>query len=138
MPCTGLNLPITHSYTTLGLVHSLNPLTSAELNHEELSDSDPTADRIRKKVESRQAFGRIVRNDAGEVVRIELNEENDISVNEGRVSMDMGQLESSIDTRLLSTWATSRDIRSQGISQRTKGNIVEGEQVLPLYARPPL
>jgi nucleolar protein 16 len=117
------------SYAALGLLHTLDPLASGgsepQEKHGEIeirSDSDSgdvvqvAADPPSSAIPS--GFGRIVRDEAGNVVRIELGEEDRV----GEKEKDMEELAPEVERSVQQRWVTELG----GTSGSIKGGIVVG------------
>lgn len=71
-------------------------------------------------------FGRIVRDEAGKVISIEVNEEDQTSVNGKDIEMNMEQLEPSVDVDALSKW-TIGGIHKQDGREEIGKPVIGGE-----------
>jgi nucleolar protein 16 len=107
-----------HSYARLGLAASLDPLTpggteqafGSSVDHLQLATQSviPSVDHPEKGIPS--GFGRIIRDAAGSVVGVELNEKGP----EAKVNVeDIDDVDSRIDP----------EVRRQWVSEFTKGNV---------------
>lgn len=117
-----IHTSIISSYAALGLVHSLNPSASGGSEHAVSPENHPLASMDQAMKGPPLTFGRIVRSEAGEIVRVEMNEDH--------INTSTRQRTPSIDTDTLSKWTASRGARE---SLGFEGAIVKGECVLSYF-----
>jgi N-acetylglucosamine-1-phosphate uridyltransferase (contains nucleotidyltransferase and I-patch acetyltransferase domains) len=129
-----LHALFTSSYAALGLVHTLNPSASGGV--EPIEDVDTANTPIPTEPAAHQqkttiipkGYGKIIRDDDGNVVRIELAEgEEEEGMDEDR-EMDMEELEPEGDEKVLDKWVV--ELGGGGKGKGVGGNVVQGEQSL--------
>ncbi|KAG7452831.1 uncharacterized protein BT62DRAFT_925372 [Guyanagaster necrorhizus] len=106
---------VRQNYAALGLIHDLNPSASggAEPLEETIDDLPPAqvapdseVAQARESMKLPQGYGRIIRGDAGNVLRVEFSEqdqEGDVTNSPGR-DIDMETLEPDVDHKVLQKW----------------------------------
>ncbi|KAF9453285.1 hypothetical protein P691DRAFT_720158 [Macrolepiota fuliginosa MF-IS2] len=121
---------VQQNYAALGLLHSLNPLASGgtEVRQKLSSELDiqQTEAKINelsttKPTEIPQGFGRIIRDEAGNVLKIEMNE---TAVDGTDADLSMEYSEPSVAAEALSVWTMGR-AGAQYARNETKETIVE-------------
>lgn len=103
------------SYAALGLVHSLNPLASGGAEHDptkqSTSSSTSTAEASHPSQASTAApipkgYGKIIRDIEGNVVRVELNADDEQHVEEQAADGMQGLQEAEVDREVMANWVT--------------------------------
>ncbi|KXN90526.1 Nucleolar protein 16 [Leucoagaricus sp. SymC.cos] len=119
---------VKQNYAALGLAHTLNP-GGTENRPAEAAESEiqPGQQRILPEYETDQlpipcGFGRIIRDESGNVVCIGINEDsNQNSPDKRDVSLDMRQSEPLVDAEVLAKWSMDENTHTMGTS-REKSN----------------
>ncbi|EKM82811.1 hypothetical protein AGABI1DRAFT_111380 [Agaricus bisporus var. burnettii JB137-S8] len=84
------------NYGNLGLIHSLNPLASGGSEHAVSFENNPSSSTDEVMKGPPVTFGRIIRNEAGEIVQLEMNEDH--------INTSTRQPTPPTDTDTLSKW----------------------------------
>ncbi|KAK0210345.1 ribosome biogenesis protein Nop16, partial [Desarmillaria ectypa] len=104
---------VRQNYAALGLIHDLNPSASggAEPLEETIDDLPPVqvapdseAAQASESMKLPQGYGRIIRDDGGNVLRVELPEQEGNNPNSPGRDIDMETLEPDVDQKVLQKW----------------------------------
>ena len=124
------------SYARLGLIHSLNPSAPGgsetklepSFDQGEMSvDAQPIPSSSSSSIPVPAGYGRILRDEAGNVVGVELADDED--VNDVDVEETMEDLEPEVEESVMDRWAGNLGPKNaNGLGERSAG-LLEGEQV---------
>lgn len=125
------------SYTTLGLLHTLSPLssggtekrqeTSAEFGSQSEQQSSLSESPGHDEPINHQGFGRIIRDETGSVVRIEVNEDRQSSVDKKVTQMDMERFDPVVDPNVLFKWSMTGSATYVNDSEGQNPEVAEGQ-----------
>lgn len=124
-----LKLGFSTSYAALGLIHDLNPTAAG--GSEPIEVRSRTEDRqiastpLESPPPIRKGFGKIIRDDAGNVLRIELPEDDNETLAEKR--QDEGLSEPEVDGAVLKPWVTDLGCCEKIKLSSGDRNVVQGE-----------
>ncbi|KAG6817098.1 hypothetical protein H0H87_012866 [Tephrocybe sp. NHM501043] len=121
---------VRQNYITLGLIHDLNPSAAggAEPMEEEQSQTEESQIASTSQLEQpnpiRKGFGKIIRDEAGNVLRFELAEEEDEPRAEKQHDEEMGEPE--VDGTVLGPWVTDLGGNEKIKLSSGETNVVQG------------
>ena len=126
-----------NSYARLGLIHDLNPSASGgsdkilepRYDHNEMSIDEPQPEMSgSSKSAVRPGYGRIIRDEAGNVIGVELHEEDEEhDSTENGQEKTMEDMEPEVEERILDKWATNLGQKNVVTGEKAAG-VLEGEQ----------
>lgn len=122
------------SYARLGLIHDLNPSApggSEQVLIPRYGDEDMAVDQAEQVAESSSSakrlpagYGRIIRDEAGNVIGVELPDEEDEEARE-EVAETMDDLEPEVDESVMDRWAGSLGQHNE-VGGEKPGGLLEG------------
>lgn len=123
---------VRQNYLALGLVHNLNPSSSGGVEPSSTSQRDEAISDTRTPEQAETSipkpalppgYGRIIRDEAGNVIRIELAEEDEEQA-ESR-DEEMGLLEPELDVPVLEQWVTGLGGQTASSEKDGKSTVVQ-------------
>lgn len=113
------------SYAALGLIHTLNPLTAGGV--EPLESPIASTSQLEQPAPMLKGFGKIIRDETGQVLRIEMPEEEDSTQTEK--TQDQEMREPDVGDAVLGPWVT--DLGGEEPTWRER-DVVQGEEKIYL------
>lgn len=125
---------VKQNYTALGLLNSLNPMASGGAEDHQETPVRYSAESSRQigstvlpvsdQPDIRPGFGRIVRDETGNVIGIEVNEEGHVVADEKDARLGVERLEPVVDPNVLSKWSMSVGTNA-AVLKKTDGYVAD-------------
>jgi len=103
---------VRQNYAALGLVHTLNPLASGGAEHDPtkqpniLTPETSSQAGISASTPIPKGYGKIIRDANGDVVRVELNADDEQHAEQQQAASDDGMQDPEIDKEVMTNWVT--------------------------------
>jgi hypothetical protein len=130
---TEMETRLCFSYVALGLTHTLNPIPSGGVEHMEVSPainddigSESTSCSVSKDGSIPEGFGRIIRDQVGNILHIEMAEGEDEELQTTLVQ-DMEVLAPKVDNAILERWSTNFGVNAATKTKSWSTNVIQGE-----------
>ncbi|KAF6765051.1 ribosome biogenesis protein Nop16 [Ephemerocybe angulata] len=130
---------VKQNYARLGLIHDLNPsapggsdkILVPRYGEEEMAVDTPKEASSTSKAVVPRGHGRIIRDESGNVIGIELNEEDEEEDAESDMEAEqtMEDLAAAVDDSVMGKWATSLGQQNEVAGEKTAGLLEELESI---------